>query len=117
MLVFQPLGPAQMEGILALELNQLVGRLSEQGFSVELDEEAKQFLIAKGFDPKQGARTLRHTLEELLQDPIADLILRNPGGGRILACRGADSSLTLQLISHRQFQKREASPLPVSAQP
>ncbi|MDR3117292.1 MAG: ATP-dependent Clp protease ATP-binding subunit [Puniceicoccales bacterium] len=111
-LVFQPLGSGQMAGILALELNQLRGRLGEQGFSLELEEDAEQFLIRRGFDPKRGARTLRHAVEELLQDPIADLVLRNPGGGRILA-RGDGDGLALQLLPRQKLLGKNTPAVPV----
>ena len=116
MLVFQPLGTGQMAGILALELDQLRGRLAEQGFTVELDAAAERFLIDRGFDPRRGARTLRHTVEELLQDPIADLLLRNPGGGRILVHR-SDTGLALQLLPcpHAESRKGTAAAVAVLA--
>jgi ATP-dependent Clp protease ATP-binding subunit ClpC len=97
LLVFQPLGNCQMDGILSLELEKFRDRLAELGFSLALDDGAKKFLIQKGFDPKQGARTLRRILDECLRDPIADLALCHPGGGQVVACCGGDG-LELQLI-------------------
>ena len=46
-----------------------------------LDDKAKEFLVAKGFQPEMGARPLRRVLEQYLEDPLAEKLLLNPGKG------------------------------------
>jgi ATP-dependent Clp protease ATP-binding subunit ClpC len=43
---------------------------------------AKSFLVDKGFQPEMGARPLRRTIEQFLEDPLAERILLHPNEGR-----------------------------------
>lgn len=49
---------------------------------LELDQAAKEFLVEKGFQPEMGARPLRRTIEQYLEDPLAEKVLSNPNEGR-----------------------------------
>jgi ATP-dependent Clp protease ATP-binding subunit ClpC len=51
-------------------------RLLNQKIEIEVDEPAKEFLLAKGWDEKYGARPLRRAVENFLEDPLAEAILR-----------------------------------------
>jgi ATP-dependent Clp protease ATP-binding subunit ClpC len=46
-----------------------------QGFTANITEEAKDFLVEKGFDPNFGARPLQRSIQRLLEDPLAEDIL------------------------------------------
>jgi ATP-dependent Clp protease ATP-binding subunit ClpC len=76
--VFHPLNMKQIEAILDIELEELSGRLAEQGFSLRALPSARKILIEKGWDPKFGGRPLRRTIQKELEDPLSRLIL---GGG------------------------------------
>ena len=49
---------------------------------IELDDKAKEFLVDKGFQPEMGARPLRRTIEQYLEDPLAEKLLMDPDEGR-----------------------------------
>lgn len=74
-IVFHPLGKAEMKKILELMLERGVGRISAQGFTLELTDDAKEFLLEKGFDPNYGARPLQRVLQKHIDDALAEEIL------------------------------------------
>jgi ATP-dependent Clp protease ATP-binding subunit ClpC len=43
--------------------------------TIELTDEAKEFLVAKGYDPAMGARPLRRAIQSHIEDPLADFVL------------------------------------------
>jgi ATP-dependent Clp protease ATP-binding subunit ClpC len=74
-IVFHPLGKVEMKKILELMLEKGNSRFAAQGFDIELNEEAKEFLLEKGFDPHFGARPLQRIIQRYLDDTIAEEIL------------------------------------------
>jgi ATP-dependent Clp protease ATP-binding subunit ClpB len=76
--VFRPLGPAELRSILALELEFLRERLNRAtgttSVGVEISEAVENFLLEEGTDARYGARHLKRTLERLLVQPLANLI-------------------------------------------
>ncbi len=63
-------------GIVEYELKKVRGRLKDRGMTLELDEKAKDFLIEKGYNPDFGARPLRRAIEQHVEDPLSESILR-----------------------------------------
>ena len=51
--------------------------LNSKEIKIELDKDAKQFLVKNGTDLKYGARPLRRAIQKLVEDEIAEMILRN----------------------------------------
>jgi ATP-dependent Clp protease ATP-binding subunit ClpC len=80
--VFHKLTHADMLNIVDLELAKVNKRLENKGLTIELTPEAKEFLVEKGTDEKFGARPLRRTLSSLIEDPLAEDILRNKYAGK-----------------------------------
>jgi len=75
--VFQKLNHEDLVKIVDLEVNKLAKRLREKGLELELTQEAKDFLIEKGTDEKFGARPLRRAIEQFVEDPLSEAMLRN----------------------------------------
>lgn len=75
MVIFKSLGRADMHSIVNLELRNVADRLKSQDLIFEFSEEAKSFLIEKGYDEKYGARPLRRAVERYLEDALAEAIL------------------------------------------
>ena len=84
--VFHSLGKQHIAEILDLLLGKVESKLDDRGLTLQLTQEAKDFLIAQGFDEKYGARPLLRTLQRLLEDPLAENILLNqyPAGTQII---------------------------------
>ena len=74
-LVFNPLGKAQLERIATNLLAELNERMSHSGLSIELTPAAQELLLKEGSDSKYGARPLRRALRKLVEDPVSDLFL------------------------------------------
>ncbi len=75
--VFRKLEKDDVAVILNLELAKLRARLSENDMTIELDAKATDFLVAKGSDDAMGARPLRRAVQHYVEDPLADLLLKN----------------------------------------
>ena len=73
--IFRPLGTAQMSKILDLRLAELSKLLEERQISLELTEPARQLILAAGSDAAYGARPLKRALQRMIQDPLAIKIL------------------------------------------
>ncbi|TAM34192.1 ATP-dependent Clp protease ATP-binding subunit [bacterium] len=74
-IVFRQLVKDDLMSIIDIEVGYVVNRLKEQGISMEVSREAKEFLVEKGFDPVFGARPLKRTIQRYLEDPLAQEII------------------------------------------
>ena len=84
--VFHSLGKKHIGQILDLLLSKVEAKLTERQLTLKLTQEAKEFLIAEGYDEKYGARPLLRTVQRLLEDPLAENILvqQYPAGTQII---------------------------------
>jgi ATP-dependent Clp protease ATP-binding subunit ClpB len=73
--IYKPLGSAQMHHILELRLNEVRKLLEGRAISLELTEPASQLILATGSDAAYGARPLKRALQRMVQDPLAIKIL------------------------------------------
>ena len=76
MIVFRQLTRVNLRAIIDLELRTLSKRLVAKKLPITVSDEAKDFLIDQGYDEKYGARPLRRSVEQFLEDPLAEEILR-----------------------------------------
>ena len=91
--VFKKLGRDEVAKILDLELAKLRARLSERDMTLELDRKTVDFLCDKGSDDAMGARPLRRAVQHWVEDPLADLLLRETlVPGRIKASLDKDGA-------------------------
>ena len=75
-IVFRPLNRDDLIGIVEYELKQVFARLHEKGMTLQVDQPAKDFLIDKGYNPDFGARPLRRAIEQYVEDPLSESLLR-----------------------------------------
>ena len=75
MVIFRPLGHAQLEQILELRLNEIRKLLEDRQISFELTPAAQELVLASGADVAYGARPLKRALQRMVQDPLAMKIL------------------------------------------
>ncbi len=75
LVVFHPLGRAQIRAIADIQLELLRKRLAERDLSLELSDAALDQLAAAGFDPVYGARPLKRAIQQRLENPLAQRIL------------------------------------------
>ncbi len=74
-IVFKSLGVKELTQIVKLNIQELQTRLKEQDLSFTLQSEAARFLAEKAWNPLRGARPLRRLTTELVEDPLASLVL------------------------------------------
>ena len=75
MVMFNPLDREELMRIAGIQIEQLQHRLEDRRITIELTEEAKQWLVNKGFDPIYGARPLRRLVQTAVGDKLAVAIL------------------------------------------
>jgi len=75
-IIFHPLDRANMTEILDILLRDMNVRLAGLEIDFEYSPEAKERLVAVGFDPQLGARPLRRALQRQVEDPLSEKLLR-----------------------------------------
>jgi ATP-dependent Clp protease ATP-binding subunit ClpC len=83
-IVFRPLSRTNLESIVEFELRKVMKRLTDHGLRIEITQEAKDFLIDKGTSSDFGARPLRRAIEQHVEDPLSEDILRGSFKGKDL---------------------------------
>lgn len=73
--VFHALTKKQVEQIFDNMISDLKKRLAVKSFGLKLTKKASDFLIEKGFDPKNGARPLRRAIEDYLESILSEAII------------------------------------------
>ena len=76
-IVFPQLQKDEIVKIVDLFLTRLDTRLADQGMSITVSDDAKNALADRGFDPVLGARPLRRTIQQDIEDPLSEKILFN----------------------------------------
>jgi ATP-dependent Clp protease ATP-binding subunit ClpA len=74
-IVFKPLGPAELRKIVGLQLTELAARLKNQRIQLKTTAALAKFVAEQSFDPLQGARFIRKNVETLIEDPLAEKII------------------------------------------
>lgn len=74
-IMFSPLSLEEMRKIVVLQMAEVQTRLSEHGLTVELSEEARDWLAETGYDPAFGARPLRRVLQKHIESPLSVKLL------------------------------------------
>ncbi|MEE7502475.1 ATP-dependent chaperone ClpB [Methylobacterium mesophilicum] len=74
-ILFHRLARSEMGAIVEIQLGRLQKLLDDRKITLEVDEEAKNWLADKGYDPAYGARPLKRVIQKNVQDPLAELVL------------------------------------------
>jgi ATP-dependent Clp protease ATP-binding subunit ClpC len=75
-IVFRALTQTEVHQICDLMMSRVRAQLVEQQMELEVTPEAKDYIVEKGFDPTYGARPLRRTIQNLVEDPLAEGMLQ-----------------------------------------
>jgi len=75
-IVFHSLRQEEVRQIVDLMLNRVRTQLTEQQIELVVPDPVKDFLVSKGFDPTFGARPLRRTIQNMVEDPLAEGLLQ-----------------------------------------
>ncbi|MFC1568138.1 ATP-dependent Clp protease ATP-binding subunit [Candidatus Margulisiibacteriota bacterium] len=74
--VFRPLSKEDLAMIVDIMIGDLNTRLDEKNLSLKVTKKIKDFLVEKGYDPKLGARPLRRSIQEFIEDPLSEDVLK-----------------------------------------
>jgi len=75
-IIFRHLTVADLKLVIDLELEKVRKRLLERGFKLELTDDTKDYLIKRGSNTDYGARPLRRAIENRVEDPLSEELLR-----------------------------------------
>jgi ATP-dependent Clp protease ATP-binding subunit ClpC len=77
--IFKPLNEAALSEIVHLEIDKVKKRLGKHHIFIDMDEDAINLLVQLGHLPEMGARPLRRVIEQYVEDPLAEKLIRYPG--------------------------------------
>jgi ATP-dependent Clp protease ATP-binding subunit ClpC len=75
-IIFHPLTKEHLKSIVDLLIREVEGRLADRKIKLEVNEEAKVWLVQKGYDPVFGARPLRRAIQKYVENPVSTKILQ-----------------------------------------
>lgn len=76
-LFFNPLSEKDLAKIAGIELEKLSKRISQKGILLAFNKAVAEFIAKKSLDPTQGARLVRKNIQELVENPIAEIIMED----------------------------------------
>ena len=74
--MFNELDKQALNKIIDIELGGFFKRVKEMGYALDVTENARNFLVEKGYDKQFGARPLKRAVQQYLEDDLAEMILR-----------------------------------------
>ncbi|PLW98590.1 MAG: Clp protease ClpC [Marinilabiliales bacterium] len=80
--IFEELQRESIHKIIDIELSHLLNRIKNMGFTLEVSEPGKDFIVEKGWDSQFGARPLKRAIQKYVEDPLAEELIKgsiNPG--------------------------------------
>jgi ATP-dependent Clp protease ATP-binding subunit ClpC len=100
LVVFHKLTHDDMIRIVDLEIDKVAKRVGERGYTLELDQAAKDYLVEHGTDEKFGARPLRRAIENRVEDKLSEAILRGEykSKGKILVTAKPNQDGDMELV-------------------
>lgn len=75
--LFNPLNKEHISKIIDIELKGLYDRIFSMGYNIVFTDEAKDFIIERGYDTQFGARPLKRAIQKYLEDPMAEVIIKS----------------------------------------
>ena len=103
-IVFDPLSEEETRQIVDIIFAEVSGRLAEHGVTIDLSDEARDWLAREGFDRTYGARPLRRVVQRSIENPLSRLILGGEfvSGDHIRADVADDGGLSFEKVEQRE---------------
>jgi ATP-dependent Clp protease ATP-binding subunit ClpC len=97
--VFRQLNRFQIREIVDHKLGRVRQQLAEQQLKLELSDEAKDFLAVKGWDPTFGARPLLRVIQNMIEDPLAEMMLQGKfKPGQTIVAKVVDEEISIEAV-------------------
>ena len=108
---FSALSKENLLTIVDLMLDNVNQRLANNGIHLSVTEKVKEKLVDLGYDPKMGARPLRRTIQDYIEDAITDFYLENPNEKDLKAVMTSKGHITIKSAKkvEKNTQKAEAA--------
>ena len=96
--IFNRLSEDNVMGILVNECKELNQTLKEVGeYDLRITKSAREIILKQGYDPKFGARPLKRSLERLVENPIAEMILKGKlNEGDVIKVKGLKGEIKIE---------------------
>ena len=75
--MFNALEKEDIHSIIDIELDKLLQRIADLGYTLHLSDKAKDYIAEKGFDKKYGARPLKRAIQKYIEDALAEEIVNS----------------------------------------
>lgn len=99
---FQPLSKENLLEIVSLMLDDVNKRLSHNGISLHVTDKVKEKLVDLGYNPKMGARPLRRTIQDQIEDAITDFYLEHPAEKDLRAVMSSKGTIQIKAQTKTQ---------------
>ena len=108
---FSALSKENLLTIVDLMLDNVNQRLANNGIHLSVTEKVKEKLVDLGYDPKMGARPLRRTIQDHIEDAITDFYLENPNEKDLKAVMTSKGHITIKSAkkAEKTTQKAETA--------
>lgn len=113
--IFRALDKNLLLNVINIEVEKLQKRLTKKNITLVLSKEAKEFLVDKGYQPEMGARPLRRSIEQYLEDPLAEVVLKDPDGAKKLHCEVGEGQLVFKTTHEEKPVEEEEEKLLTTA--
>ncbi len=99
-IVFHPLSHDHMRQITDLMLSRIIDRVRERHITLDVRSDARDLIATRGFDAEYGARPLRRLTQQIIEDPLAERMLRQEfrPGDKIVVEVAPDQTLTFARV-------------------
>lgn len=105
---FQALSKENLLQIVTLMLDEVNHRLEQNEIHLDVTEKVKEKLVDLGYDPKMGARPLRRTIQDYIEDAITDFYLENPSEKDLKAVMTSNGHISIKAV-HKTTEKASES--------
>jgi ATP-dependent Clp protease ATP-binding subunit ClpC len=106
--IFESLEREDIHKIIDIELNYLFKRIKDLGYTIDVTNKAKDFIVDKGWDEQYGARPLKRAIQKYVEDPLAEEIIKhNLSSGDKIIVDYKDKGEAEELIINIQKAKKE----------
>jgi len=110
MILFHSLTREDIHKIIDLELVKLYSRLNNLGYNIEMTNKAKDYICDKGYDVKFGARPLKRAIQKLIEDPLAEEIVKSnlsDGDTIMLDLEDGQTELKVTIVKAKKAKKKD----------
>ncbi len=115
-IVFETLNKEDLQQIVKLELDKVMNRLEGKDIELVVTKPALEAIIAQGYNPDFGARPLRRAVENMIEDPLSEELLRgNIRSGRVTVEAENDKKLRFRQEDKNETDNKKEKPEPAAS--